>query len=131
MSEQTPRETPEEATPRSESESGAPGQPSAEAAPGAAEGEGPQAVPLAALQTSDLLSTFLSILAMKAWEGMGLVPNPLTNKPQKNLEDARLAIDAYAAVFELLRSRIEEQPRREIENLLTTLRLNFVDKSAG
>jgi len=47
------------------------------------------------------------------------------------LDDARLAIDAYAAVFEILRSRIDEGPRREMENLLTTLRLNFVDKSAG
>jgi hypothetical protein len=101
------------------------------AAAGSAEAGATQGVPLAALTTSDLVHSFLSLLALKAWEGMGLVPNALTGKTQKNLDDARLAIDAYAAVFEILRSRIEEGPRREMQNLLTTLRLNFVDKSAG
>ena len=90
-----------------------------------------QGVPLAALTTTDLVHSFLSLLALKAWEGMGLVPNALTGKTQKDIADARLAIDAYAAVFEILRSRVDEGPRREMENLLTTLRLNFVDKSAG
>ena len=101
------------------------------AATGSAEAGASQAVPLAALTTSDLVHSFLSLLALKAWEGMGLVPNAVTGKTQKNLDDARLAIDAYAAVFEILRSHIDEGPRRDMENLLTTLRLNFVDKSAG
>ncbi len=91
----------------------------------------PEAVPLAALPASDLLTWVLSLLAAKAWEGMGLVPSPLTSKTEKNLDEARLAIDAYAAVFEVVRARIEEHPRREMQNLLTTLRLNFVEKSAG
>ncbi|HYM91033.1 MAG TPA: DUF1844 domain-containing protein [bacterium] len=91
----------------------------------------PEAVPLAALSASDLLTWVLSLLAAKAWEGMGLVPSPLTSKAEKNMDEARLAIDAYAAVFEVVRARIEEHPRREMENLLTTLRLNFVEKSAG
>jgi hypothetical protein len=88
-------------------------------------------VPLAALPASDLLTTFLSLMAMKAWEGMGLVASPMTGKTEKNLEDARLAIDAYAAVFELLRVRVDDGARREMENALTMLRVNFVDKSAG
>lgn len=130
---ETPGETPEESAARPESAPGAgePGQPGAEAAPDAGGGSGPQAVPLAALPASDLLMSFMSLLAMKAWEGMGLVPNALSNKTEKNMDDARIAIDAYAAVFEVVRSRVEEQPRREMENLLTTLRLNFVDKSGG
>jgi hypothetical protein len=137
MSEQTrppeggaPNETQEPAKARSEPDAGA-SQPAPEAGSDAGEAAGQEAVPLAALPAFDLLASFMSLLAMKAWEGMGLVPNPLTSKTQKNMDDARLAIDAYAAVFELLRSRVEEQPRREMENLLTTLRLNFVDKSAG
>jgi Domain of unknown function (DUF1844) len=101
------------------------------AASEAPKGGGPQAVPLSALPAADLLTSFLSLMAMKAWEGMGLVPNPMSGKTEKNLEDARLAIDAYAAVFELLRPRIDEGERREMENALTMLRVNFVDKSGG
>jgi hypothetical protein len=101
------------------------------AASEAARSGGPQAVPLSALPASDLLASFLNLMAMKAWEGMGLVPNPMSGKTEKNLEDARLAIDAYAAVYELLRPRVDEGERRELENALTMLRVNFVDKSGG
>ena len=127
-------ETPEQAAPQTESASASPGEPGAGAASETAESAGIQALPLGALAglpAADLLSTCLSLLAAKAWQGMGLVPNPLTGKTEKNLDDARLAIDAYAAVFELLRARLEEQPRREMENVLTMLRVNFVEKSAG
>ena len=95
------------------------------------EGGGAQAVPLPALRTHDLLVLMLSILEVKAWQGMGLVPNPLTNKVEKNMEEARLAIDAYAATFEVVRVRVEDQPRRDMETRLTNLRINFVEKSAG
>jgi len=88
-------------------------------------------LPLGAFATHDLLAWFLGLLAAKAWEGMGLVPNPATNKLQKNLEDARSAIDAYGAIFEVIRLRMDDQPRREMETLLTTLRVNFVEKSAA
>ncbi len=105
-------------------------EPEGAASEGARSG-GPQAVPLSALPAPDLLTSFMSLMAMKAWEGMGLVPNPMSGKTEKNLEDARLAIDAYAAIFDLLRPRIDEGERREVENTLTMLRVNFVDKSGG
>lgn len=94
-------------------------------------GSDQQVIPLAALAARDLLMWFLSLLAAKAWEGMGLVPNPATNKIRKDLADARIAIDAYGAIFDALRAHIDEQPRREMETLLTTLRLNFVEKSTA
>ena len=122
--------------PEAASQEGAGAEPGAEAAEAdqsatTPEGAEHQAVPLHALHTYDLLVWMLSILAAKAWEGMGLVANPMTNKVEKNLDEARLAIDAYAATFEVVRVRVEERPRRDMETLLTTLRLNFVEKSGG
>lgn len=124
-------ESSEHTAPRSEAEPEREAVEPEAAASEAPKSGGPQAVPLSALPAADLLTSFLSLMAMKAWEGMGLVPNPMSGKTEKNLEDARLAIDAYAAVFELLRPRIDEGERREIENALTMLRVNFVDKSGG
>jgi hypothetical protein len=95
-------------------------------------GEAPQislAALLASVPAPELLTTFCQVLAAKAWEGMGLVPSAVTNKVQKNLDEARVAIDAYAAVLEVLRARLEPHPRQEMENVLTMLRVNFVDKS--
>ena len=119
--------------PEAAGQEGTDAEPRAEADQSATATEGPerQAVPLHALPTHDLLVWMLSVLAAKAWEGMGLIANPLTNKVEKNMEEARLAIDAYAAAFEVVRVRVEERPRRDMETLLTTLRLNFVEKSGG
>ncbi len=97
----------------------------------APETAGPRAMPLGALATHDLLLTLLGLLVEKAWAGMGLVPDPATGKLEKNLEDARIAIDAYAAILEVVRAKLDNAPRREMETLLTTLRLNFVEKSSG
>ncbi|HLJ59870.1 MAG TPA: DUF1844 domain-containing protein [bacterium] len=92
-------------------------------------GEGERAVPIAALGTEEIMISFLGLLAAKAWEGMGLVPAMRTGKVEKDLASARLAIDGYGAVFDLVRGRLPEAPRREMETLLTNLRVNFVDKS--
>jgi len=91
-------------------------------------GERDRAMPLHALETRDILIWCLGLLAAKAWEGMGLVPNPASGQVGKNLEGAQLAIDAYAAVFGLVREGVEPAPRREMETLLMNLRINFVEK---
>jgi hypothetical protein len=49
---------------------------------------------------------------------------------ERNLDDARLAIDAVAALLEHLRSRLPDTEQREFETLLTNLRLNFVEQQA-
>jgi Domain of unknown function (DUF1844) len=95
------------------------------------EARGQQAVPLEAVSTRELLVWMLGVLGAKAWQGMGLVANPASGKIEKNLEDAKTAIDAFAGLLEVTRPHLEAQARRDTESLLTTLRLNFVEKSAG
>lgn len=89
------------------------------------------AVPLEAISTRELLVWMLGVLGAKAWQGMGLVVNPATGKIEKNLEDAKTAIDAFAGLLDAVRPCLEAQARRDTESLLTTLRLNFVEKSAS
>jgi len=78
--------------------------------------------------TMTLATSCLSVLAARAWEAMGLVPGEATKQIERNLDDAQLAIDAAAALAEVLRPRVPEAERREIENLIATLRLNFVEQ---
>jgi cobalamin biosynthesis Mg chelatase CobN len=75
-----------------------------------------------------LAASCLSVLAAKAWEAMGLVPSEATKQIERNLDEAQLAIDAAAALAEVLRPRVPETERREIENLIATLRLNYVEQ---
>lgn len=82
------------------------------------------------LRAPDLLRWCVSLLATSAWQAMGLIPDPATNRIQSNLDDARLAIDAAAGLLEHLRPRLTETERREFDNLLANLRLNYVEQKA-
>ncbi|HEV8340498.1 MAG TPA: DUF1844 domain-containing protein [bacterium] len=75
-----------------------------------------------------LVMTCISLLASKAWEAMGLVPDPATRRIERRMEDAQLAIDAAAALLDLIRGKLGETERRELDTLLMNLRLNFVEQ---
>lgn len=78
----------------------------------------------------DLMHWCISALAAGAWQEMGLVPNPATNKIERNLDNARLAIDATAALIDLLKPQLDPRAQRELDTLLANLRLNFVEQKS-
>jgi hypothetical protein len=80
------------------------------------------------LRAPDLVRWCVTLLATSAWQAMGLIPDPSTHRVERNLDDARLAIDAAAALIEHLRPRLPDAEQREFETLLTNLRLNFVEQ---
>jgi len=86
--------------------------------------------PAERIDATALVLTCVSLLAAKAWEAMGLVPDPVTKKIERHLEDAQVAIDAAAALVEIVRGRVSDAERRDLETLLTNLRLNFVEQRA-
>jgi hypothetical protein len=80
--------------------------------------------------TSDLLRWCIGVLAGAAWQNLGLVPNPASKTVERNLDDARMAIDAVAALMDLIKPHLDERARREMDNLLADLRLNFVEQKS-
>lgn len=86
--------------------------------------------PAEAIDSGALILTCISLLASKAWESMGLVPDPATKRIERRIEDAQLAIDAAAALADLLRGKLGDVERRELDTLLMNLRLNFVEQRA-
>jgi hypothetical protein len=80
------------------------------------------------LRAPDLVRWCVTLLATSAWQAMGLIPDPSTHRVERNLDDARLAIDAAAALIQHLRPRVPDTEQREFETLLTNLRLNFVEQ---
>jgi len=82
------------------------------------------------LRAPDLVRWCVTLLATSAWQAMGLIADPATHRVERNLDDARLAIDAAAALLDHLRPRLPDAEQREFETLLTNLRLNFVEQQA-
>lgn len=80
--------------------------------------------------TVELLRWIVGVLSGSAWQNLGLVPHPTSKKVVRNLDDARLAIDAVASLIDHLKPRVDENERRDLDTLLANLRLNFVEQSA-
>ncbi len=92
----------------------------------------PEEVPPAPseIDSAAVLLTCVSLLASRAWEAMGLIPNPVSKTIERRLDDAQLAIDAAAALVDLIRGKVGDTERRELDTLLMNLRVNFVEQRA-
>lgn len=76
-----------------------------------------------------LLQMSVMQFASLAWQKMGLQADPFTNTMDKDIEQARVAIDAAEALVERLLPHAQGQQARDYQTLLTDLRLNFVRQS--
>lgn len=87
--------------------------------------EAPQMVDISALPLWQILPLFLNILDRIAWQKMGLVVNPASQEIEKNLDQARAAIDIYEFILSQQGTHVEEKHRQVLEARLTDLKLNF------
>ncbi|MHB0935595.1 MAG: DUF1844 domain-containing protein [Armatimonadota bacterium] len=82
------------------------------------------------MRTEDAIRFAISLFADLAWINMGIRSNPATNETKTDMGQARLAIDALAALVQLTEGRLDPREVREMNNLLSTLRLNYVERAA-
>lgn len=90
------------------------------------EKEEPYAVDISALDVHTTLKLFLNILAGQATMKMGLLVNPQTNKVEKDMKQARIAIDCFQFISKQLEGYLSEEEKRKISSMLSDLQINFV-----
>lgn len=78
---------------------------------------------------NEILATCISLLAAHAWQRMGLQVSPTSGRMVKDLEEARVAIDSLADLVERLHPRLSRKEGDELQGMLSTLRVNFVQQS--
>ena len=77
------------------------------------------------VKIKELIFMTMYTLEGKAWAYLGLTSHPETQKPLKDLTEARLAIDAIDALYKLIEPILELEEKKDIQIRLTNLRLNF------
>jgi Domain of unknown function (DUF1844) len=96
-------------------------------------GEAPsEGAPQESLPKADvyvLLQVSVMQFAALAWQKMGLRADPFTNQIEKDVDQARLAIDTVAALLDKLLPHLQGQQARDFQSMLTDLRLNFVKQA--
>ncbi|GAB4183972.1 MAG: hypothetical protein Kow00108_21400 [Calditrichia bacterium] len=65
---------------------------------------------------------------MRAWIGLGKIPNPATNKAERNLALARISIDILEMLEEKTKNNLSEQEKQLLKNKLVNLRLNYAEE---
>ena len=92
--------------------------------------ESPGAGDLRPLDIYMVLQASIGQFSSVAWQMLGLHPDPFTGKMQKDIDQARIAIDVTAVLVEKIRPHVQGQEARDYQTLLTDLRLNFVKQSS-
>jgi hypothetical protein len=116
------------------------GEPSSEAGRGVTEEELQQAMDAAAaaageahgdlppVDAASALFVCIQLLQDVAWIKMGLSPN-INGKIDRDLPQARVAIDALGDLVARLDPLVDDRHRRDLQVKLSDLRINFVQQS--
>ena len=85
-----------------------------------------EAVDIASIDIYPLLGIFINILSEQAWQFMGLRVRPATQKIEKDLDRAKIAIDCIAFMIEKIESQLSDVEKPKMRGLLTDLQINFI-----
>ena len=71
-------------------------------------------------------SFFVSTLALQASIFLGQIPNPATNKKEKNLVQAKFLIDTLSIIKDKTKGNLTGEEDNLLENVLYELRMQYV-----
>ncbi len=80
------------------------------------------------------VSVYTLIMAMSeqmaglAWQKLGLQPDMVTGKIHQDFAEAKVAIDVTTHLVSVLEPHLDDADKREINNLVRDLRMNYVQK---
>jgi len=72
---------------------------------------------------------FISTLALQASIFLGQIPNPATNKTEKNLAQAKFIIDTLGMLKDKTRNNLDAEENNLLENILYELRIQYMSAS--
>jgi 1,4-alpha-glucan branching enzyme len=69
----------------------------------------------------------VTTLAMQAWIALGAMANPVTQKTEKNPEQAKLIIDTLEMLQEKTKGNLTAEESKFLEDVLYELRMGFIN----
>jgi hypothetical protein len=76
----------------------------------------------------DVITTMVDTMATIAWSKLGLQPDLATGKLERDIDQAKVAIDLTTHLASFIEPRLDEEDKRRIHGLVRDLRLNYVEK---
>jgi len=88
----------------------------------------PSPVDIASLDIYQLVEVFIMLLSEKAWRYIGLRVDPQTNKIDKDLAKAHVAIDCIISLLDKIESKLDDAEKERLRRLITDLQLNYAEQ---
>lgn len=63
-----------------------------------------------------------------AWQQLGKIKNPLTDKIERNLDQARYSIDILEMLRNKTKGNLSEDEQKFLNHVISELQLNYVDE---
>ena len=92
----------------------------------------PEAFKLTAENYPDVRTSilyFIQVLTNHAYTYLGFIPIPGTQETLFRLDEANNAINLLNLLIEHVKPMVKDNEKRELDNILTQLRMNYVTKS--
>ena len=77
-----------------------------------------------------LFGGLVTMFQTAAMQQMGKVRNPMTEKIERDLEQARMSIDMLEMLKAKTKGNLKQEEEQFLSSVLRELRLNFVDEQA-
>ena len=74
---------------------------------------------------------FITTLSLQASIALGQVPNPVSNKTEEDLSQAKFLIDTLGMLKEKTEGNLKPEEIQLLDNLLYELRLQYIKKVEG
>ncbi len=88
----------------------------------------PSPVDISSLDINELVKLFIMLLSEKAWRYIGLRVDPGTNKINKDLTKAHVAIDCIISLVDKIEPSLDNTDVEGLRKLITDLQLNFAEQ---
>jgi len=92
----------------------------------AAEAEAPEGLHLDIYQ---ILRLFVGMVSEQAWINLGIQLAPGEEETKVKLTEAKIAIDTLRFICQQLEDDLEEAEKRELDNLISTLQMNYIQRT--
>jgi uncharacterized protein YjaG (DUF416 family) len=83
------------------------------------------------IPTEPDFSFFITTLSLQTSIALGQIPNPVTNKKEEDLTQAKFLIDTIAMLKEKTKGNLTPDETGLIENLLYELRMQYISQVQG
>ncbi|HWA84327.1 MAG TPA: DUF1844 domain-containing protein [Fimbriimonadaceae bacterium] len=86
-------------------------------------------IPGGPIDVYTVITVVVDQMAAIAWQKLGLQPDWGSGKIEKDLEQAKVAIDITTQLSTYIEPKLSDEDRNRIHSLIRDLRLNYVQKA--